>query len=170
MKRPCINQRVVVSLKGMYKEDLLWEDPVKRESIPHISVVSAQQRPVEEKKALLSTHANALPQHPGPKLSKDSVLALASLLQAVSPMVCGRLYLPVISETNRWKVSDEGHTTTIRRKRGEANKPPGTCFHAEEVTSFLDKHTLPQWCLPEPYLLSPHTQENQSTCMFKTHI
>ena len=69
----------------------------------------------------------------------------------------------------RWHCWEE-HTTTIRRKRGEANKPPGTCFHAEEVTSFLDKHTLPQWCLPEPYLLSPHTQENQSTCMFKTHI
>lgn len=123
MKRPCINQRVVVSLKGMYKENLLWEYPVKRESVPHISAVSAQQRPGEEKKALLSAHADALPQHPGPTLSKDSVLALASSLQAVSPMVCGRLCLPMISESNRRKVSDEGQITTVRRKRGEASKP-----------------------------------------------
>lgn len=136
-------------------------------------MVSAQQRPGEEKKALLSTHADALPQHPGPTLSKDSVLALASSLQAVSPRVCGRLYLPVISETNRWKVSDEGHITTIRRKRGEANKPRYLLLCRRGDILLVVKWaypTLPQCCLPEPYLLSPHTQENQSTCMFKTHI
>lgn len=84
--------------------------------------MSAQQRPGEEKKALLSAHADALPQHPGPMLSKDSVLTLGSSLQAVSPVLCGRLYLPVISESNRRKVSDEGQITTVRRKRGEASK------------------------------------------------
>lgn len=125
-KRPCTNQRIGVSLKGVYKEDLLWGDPIKRESIPHISVVSAQQRPGEQKrrKHYCSLTVMLSPQHPGPTLSRDGLLVLASSLQAVSPAVCGRLYLPVLSgDSHGRNVPDERQITAVRRKREEASKP-----------------------------------------------
>lgn len=111
MKRPCINQRVVVSLKGCTRKTYFEGSSQERVYTSHIRGVSPTEAWRREE-SITVTHADVLSPTPRTTLSKDSVLALASSLQAVSPRVCGRLYLPVISETNRWKrVSDEEYPT-----------------------------------------------------------
>lgn len=123
MKRPCINQRVVVSLKGDVQGKTYFERIQSRESL-YLTYQSGVS-PTEAWRRERSITVLMLMLSPNTQDPRSARIVFSLLPSCTSGSIPKGmwLYLPVISETNRWKVSDEGHITTIRRKRGEANKP-----------------------------------------------